>query len=307
MDPNNPNIIYTGYGNVWKSTNQGTNWTKISSFPNIAEYGKPAIISALNMCPTDPKYIYVAKRIHHAYNSPSSFWRTMDGSHWDLVTNGLPDDLYFTYIAVDDDNPLSVWVSCSGFEEGKKVYYSADGGNLWENISFDLPNIPINTIVHQNGSGENIIYIGTDAGIYYTMDGWNKWELYSTDLPNVIVSELEIHYPTKKLYAATFGRGIWMADVIVSTKMDDITLSAEFLDVFPNPSNGQINVTFTGLPSDIILIEVVDIQGKQVHHDQFYSDSGSGLQNITLDAPSGVYFVRLWAGERLRTARIIIE
>ena len=28
-------------------------------------------------------------------------------------------------------------------------------------------------------------------------------------LPNVVVSELEIHYASEKIRAATFGRGIW--------------------------------------------------------------------------------------------------
>lgn len=307
MNPNNPVEIYVGYGNVWKSVDQGSNWTKISNFPIITRYGQAAIISALAMCPTDPKYMYTAKRIHHEYNSPSAFWRTSDGSHWDNVTEGLHDELYFSYIAVDDDNPLSVWVTCSGFSEGQKVYHSPNGGDSWENVSYNLPNIPANTIVHQNGSEENLIYVGTDAGVYYTWDGHQKWELYSTDLPNVIVSELEIHYPTGKIYAATFGRGIWIAELASATSSTEISKIANKLEVYPNPSSGSLFIDYSGLPAGQMTVDLVDIQGKSVYQKTITDNLGLGNIQIHTDLNPGVYFVRLQAGGKMRTSRILVD
>ncbi|MCK5821713.1 MAG: T9SS type A sorting domain-containing protein [Bacteroidales bacterium] len=308
MNPNNPDEIYTGYGNVWKSTNQGDDWQKISDFPIISGYGKPAVISALSISPTDPKHIYIGKRAALGYTTTSSFWATHDGTNWGNVTDGLPDALYFSYIAVDNDDPMSVWVTCSGFLEGHKVFHSSDGGANWANVSWDLPNIPVNTIIHQNGSDKNIIYIGTDAGIYYSWDGWDHWELHSTDLPNVVVSELEIHYPSRKIYAATFGRGIWMADLaspISSIEIDNSTSSR--LDVFPNPSKGAFTVSFTGLPAGEFLIEIVDIQGREVYSSvPAYSD-GTTQTVLEPKLNPGVYFVRVWLGQTLRTTRVLIN
>lgn len=40
IDPNNNNILYFGArsGNgLWKSTNQGTTWTKVANFPSVGE------------------------------------------------------------------------------------------------------------------------------------------------------------------------------------------------------------------------------------------------------------------------------
>lgn len=307
MDPNNPEILYAGYGNVWKSTNLGSSWTKISNFPVIQGYGKPAIISALTVAPSDPNYIYVAKRIHHKYDSPSTLWRTSDGMRWQNVTEGLPDHLYFSYLAVDDDNPQSIWVSCSGFDEGHKVYYSPDAGETWENRSFDLPNIPVNTIVHQAGSDQNLVYIGTDAGVYYTSDERSGWSLFSTDLPNVIVSELEIHYPTKKLYAATFGRGIWMADLASGSSSADHPDAMSRLLVYPNPSAGQLDIEYAGLPAGKGVIDLVDITGQVVFSRDIHDFNGSGAYRLTPDVGSGVYFVRIWKGSMLRTSRIVIH
>lgn len=307
MNQDNPNELYAGYGNVWKSVNMGTSWTKISNFPVIDGYGKPAIISALEMCPKDPKYMYAAKRIHHTFRSPSSLWRTSDGTNWDNVTAGLPDSRYFSYIAVDDDDPLSVWVTCSGFSEGEKVYHSPDGGNTWENVSYNLPNIPANTIVHQNGSDENIIYVGTDAGIYYTWDDHGQWELYSTDIPNVLVSELDIHYSTGKLYAATFGRGIWMADLASTTSSSGGIENVNKLVVYPNPTSGNMFIEYAGLPVGLMTIDLVDIQGKNVYSETVANDAGQGKVKIYPDVKSGVYFVRLKVGDSLRSSRVIIK
>lgn len=37
----------------------------------------------------------------------------------------------------------------------------------------------------------------------------SEWMPFITNLPNVIVQELEIHYGSDRLRAATYGRGIW--------------------------------------------------------------------------------------------------
>ena len=223
------------------------------------------------------------------------------------MTVGLPDSLYFSYIAVDDDDPLSVWVTCSGFLEGQKVFHSPDGGDTWENVSYNLPNIPANTIVHQNGSDENIVYIGTDAGIYYTWDDHGAWELYSTDLPNVLVSELEIHYSTGKIYAATFGRGIWMADLASASSSSRFIDDVSKLDVYPNPSSGSLFIEYAGLPVGIMTVDVVDIQGKVVYSESVSNEAGQGKVKIEPAVRSGVYFIRIKAGNTLRSSRVIID
>ncbi len=307
MHPNNPDELYCGFGNVWKSENQGTSWTRISNFPVVDGYGYPAIISALAIYASDPKYIYTAKRIHHPFNSPSSFWRTSDGAHWENVSAGLPDSLYFSYIAIDDNDPFSVWVTCSGFLDDQKVYHTADGGSTWDNISLNLPNVPANTIVHQNGSENNLIYVGTDAGVYYTWDNHMQWELYSTDMPNVIVSELEIHYSTNKIYAATFGRGIWMAELASATSSSETVENINSLLIYPNPTSGSLFIDYSGLPSGQMTVDVADIQGKTVFEKIVTNNSGQGNIKIDIDVKPGVYFVRLKAGTKLRTSRIIIE
>ena len=95
-----------------------------------------------------------------------------------------------------------------GYVAGQKVYKTEDGGKTWTNISGSLPNMPVDCIAYEN-SKDDALYIGTDAGVYYRNNSLKDWIPYKNNLPNVIVDDLTIHYGTKQIIAATYGRGIW--------------------------------------------------------------------------------------------------
>ena len=58
------------------------------------------------------------------------------------------------------------------------------------------------------------LYIGTDIGVFVSDYNSAYWERFGSDLPNVIVMELEIHKNDNKIFAATYGRGLWSAPLI---------------------------------------------------------------------------------------------
>ncbi len=66
--------------------------------------------------------------------------------------------------------------------------------------------------VYQRGTNDRL-YIATDAGIY-VREGTGNWLRYGEDFPNVRVTEIKINYCVGKLRAATFGRGMWEADIL---------------------------------------------------------------------------------------------
>ncbi len=201
LDPVNPNTIYLGYEDVWKSTNGGNTWNTISSFSSSQD------LKSLVVAPSNNNVIYVA--------TDNAIRKTTNGgANWTDITGSLPN-LAITYIAVHNTNPDTLWVSLSGFTSGQKLYKSEDGGSSWINVSGNLPNLPINCVTYEYGSN-NGLYVGTDLGIYYTNDDLIQWQSFMDGLPNVIVNELEIHYGTGKIRAATYGRGIWESDLFVT-------------------------------------------------------------------------------------------
>jgi len=198
IDPNNPAILYAGYTNLFKTTNRGTSWAPISNFSATGS------ILSLAVAPSNSNIIYIATQ--------TTIRKTTDGgTSWSVINNNLPNN-NITYISVHNLNPNILWVSLSGFANGQKVYKSIDGGASWINESGNLPNLPINCVLYENGTN-NGIYVGTDIGIYYKNDNLLNWVSFMDNLPNVQVNELEIHYVTGKIRAATFGRGIWESNV----------------------------------------------------------------------------------------------
>lgn len=202
MHPTNASTLIVGKAQLWRTTNGGTNWADVGGFTGTSQF------VALAYAPSNPNYIYAARN--------NKFYVTTDGGAvFADRTAGLPiTSTSITYIAVSNTNPDKVWVSFSGYSTGR-VYYSSNAGQTWTNYSTGLPNIPVNCIVYQNGSGDGV-YAGTDVGAYYRDNTVTSWQSFSTGLPNVQVNELEIHYGSQKIRAATYGRGLWESSLFVS-------------------------------------------------------------------------------------------
>jgi PKD repeat protein len=202
QDPVNANTLYAGFNQIFKTTNQGTSWSQIGTISGSGTF------RSLAVAPSNNQVIYAART--------NTIFKTIDGgSTWTNITQGLPaSSNMITYIAIDPDDENNIWVTFSGYSANNKVFNSSNGGANWTNISAGLPNLPVNCVVSQKGTN-NAIYIGTDVGVYYK-EGSEEWVPYFAGMPNVIVRELEIFYPSSKIRAATYGRGVWECDLFDS-------------------------------------------------------------------------------------------
>ncbi len=201
MHPYNPNIILAGYSSLYRTDNQGNDWTNLTS--NLTGDIK---LTSIAMAPSDPKYMYISTN--------KNIWKTVDnGSSWTQITTGIPlASSVITSIAVSEYDPMKIWVALSNYNYSNKVFTSDDGGMNWNNYSDGLPNVPANCIIiekDRNGA----LYVGTDLGVYFRNRDLDTWINFNNGLPNVIVNELEIYYPQSKIRAATYGRGLWESDL----------------------------------------------------------------------------------------------
>ncbi len=234
LDRIDKKTLYVGYDDVWKSSNLGLNtFIKITDFWLVS-----GEIRSMALAPSNNQVLYVAKT--------SNIWRTTNGgTNWTEITSNLPTSTNrITYIAVDSNDPDHVWVSMGGYNLNR-VYESTNGGSNWTNISTGLPNMPTFCIVHNKMiDSENHLYAATDRGVFFKK-GTDNWVEYNTGLPNVMVTELEIYYDennpaNNKLYAATYGRGLW------STTVESAEVDAAVTAISPNENYcGVWSVDFT--------------------------------------------------------------
>jgi len=307
MDPWNAETLYAGFNNIWKSTDGGTNWTKIST------WGTTANIRALAVGPSNPYYIYASRG--------NGLFRTKNGGQdWDNISAGLPmSQALLTYITISYHNPEVAWVSFSGFQSGKKVYKTEDAGATWVNISHNLPNVPANCIIHQagsnmNGDTLNGIYAGTDIGIFYTNDSLlltpDPWIMFNGGLPGVIISELEIQYDAQKIVAATYGRGIWESPLFEETDIFGLGISkpsfSPVFTVYPVPADDMLHFEITHVTPGELKAGIYDLTGKLLIEKTFVI-SGNVKESIELKTlnPS-TYFLKMTDGKTDYNATIII-
>jgi photosystem II stability/assembly factor-like uncharacterized protein len=176
-------------------------------------------------------------RVYAAYGS--SIWRSDDAAvTWTSISAGLGGNSV-TFIAVNPDNSLDVFVTVGNYNAGQKVYESSDGGATWTNISGSLPNIVMNCIAYEdnNGTPDDALYIGTDLGVYYRNDNIGNWILFQNGLPNVPVTDMEINEGAGLIRAATYGRGLWSSALYDPCPTDYIL----------TPGNDPSNPNYTGV------------------------------------------------------------
>ena len=194
-DPNNHMTVYSFGENVFKSENFGTTWT------NIGTPGFKGSISYATIAENNSDIIVVTR---------SEFIeKSVDGGATFTSIKGTLPGYSITDVAFDpnDDNVIVVTYGRHQ-NDNSKVFISTDQGVTWQNITYNLNNMPVRSVVVDHTDASNI-YVGTEIGIYKKAMADNIWSLYNPDLPNTTILELDIMRGSNTLRAATWGRGLW--------------------------------------------------------------------------------------------------
>lgn len=207
LRPGNDTHIYLGFVNIDYSTTSGAGgWNTITT-------GFGSAIESLEFAPTNSTILYATDGATiKRFNLIGAVWAagvTINGS--------LPAFSGITEIAVDPTDANHILISVGGYTATRKVYetFNANVASpTWTSIVRNLPNVPVNCIVMDNDAA-NTIYIGTDIGVFVTNDNRVNWLMYNNGLPQTRIYDLEINYAlaTNRIYAGTFGRGVFYAEV----------------------------------------------------------------------------------------------
>ncbi len=286
MNPSNHNELLIGKSQVYRTTNGGANWSQLGTISGIS-YGK---ILSMAYAPSNTQIIYVASR--------KEVFKTIDGGNSWTQLNFNPS-LDILSMAVSSSNPQKVWITQSHYSSADRVLHSADGGNTWTDYSNSLPAIPVNCIVYQNGSNDGL-FIGTDLGVFYRDAGMSDWIPYNNGLPNVIVNDLEISYQNTKLWAGTFGRGLWSSGLSIGINEYEFSNS---ISVYPNPTDGIFTVA-SSLPAEKLDIEISNAIGEKLYQVKINNNN----TEIDLSKVSnGIYFVKVNSQKGTTTKKIVLN
>ena len=245
-------------------------------------------------------------------------WRSQNGGGtWQEITAGLPA-AYVTRVAADPLDAQTIYVTHSGFGEDQhdpRVFRSTDRGNTWTSISGNLPDAPVNDLVVDPVIA-GTLYAGTDLGVFVTRNLGQTWTALGGYMPVQPVWDLELHQATRRLYAFTHGRSVWMLDlgtvplsVPTSTSGSKLALSTPM----PNPARGAARLDMTLASSAQVDVSVFDAAGRRIRV-LAHGNLAEGRHSLAWDAldergsraRAGVYFVRASDGSETRTQRLVI-
>jgi PKD repeat protein/photosystem II stability/assembly factor-like uncharacterized protein len=243
LDEKNPNIMFVGYKNVWRSTNVKAPssqiiWQKISSgLGGIDDQD----MRVLEQSPANTDILYAAR-----YDNKFFMTENCKGASpvWTDLTGLLPESGGINDMECDpyDENVIVI-------SQNNKIYKSYDRGLTWENISGSLPDVAYTSIAAYKNSHEGL-YVSSDIGVFYRDAFMDNWMMFSDGLPvDASVTEIEIYYDGADpagdiIRAGTYGRGLWESDVYHTAPVADFTTNETIL-----PPGCSIN--FTDLSSGI--------------------------------------------------------
>jgi photosystem II stability/assembly factor-like uncharacterized protein len=310
MDATDSKTVYIGLANVWRSHSRGTNWEKILDFQALApNSANTNLVDLIKNSYSDSKYMAVTRYGYSWVGMPSELWITKDGATtWTNVTQGLPlDSAAVTAIEYDRTDPNKMWLLCNDLN----IYVSSNGGLTWQVTNKPFTDYGVTSIVHYQNSPRNTLFIGTGTGVYFTNDTMTTWLPYSENLPNCRITALAIEESTNKLYASTYGRGVWVTNISSDIQRVASAGGNSFMfDAFPNPSQGNITLNFALSKSDLTAeasIVILDIRGREVWSEKASITGGKLQKSIHTTLENGVYFIELTIGGIQYTKKVSIK
>ncbi len=263
VDQFDGNLIYAGgEAGVWRSTNGGTNWTDISNSEMKASSG-------------------------------INFW---DGNY-----DGVFD------IKIDPNN--ADWIYATAIGSGKGLFKSIDKGANWQKLLTDdfmrkMAIAPQNSsilYVTSSSAFEAGGYDSDSKGILFSNDGGQTWSQQNQDMAYPFALAVAVDYLTDAtVFVGSPGIGFQKSAVPNSTVSIEEN-SLFFAKLFPTINTGK----FTVEAFDIEKVEIFNSVGQKIFV-KTYPNLNSvqiNLKNIN----QGLYFVAIRTTQFKKTKRIIIQ
>jgi len=310
LDPNDPKTLYLGSHKIHRSTNRAITWSTISDdLTNGAQEWNFGTVTSIAVSALNPDILI-------AGTDDGNVWVTTTrgaGRNWDKVSDQLPKR-WVTCVATDPFDPDVVYVTLSGIrfkDPESHIFRSSDLGQTWEDISSNLPDFAVNNI-QVDPADYGTYYIATDGGVFVTYNSAASWELFGNGMPSSPVLDLRIHQPTRTLYAANYGRAMWMIPLGAASGNNEIIFTDSDFKVFPNPAHNEVNIHFNLNNNQFGSLSIYDVSGKMIkvlHEGEFLAgenrfvwDGNAGSSRI-----SGYYVCRFISNISSQSSKFLIQ
>jgi photosystem II stability/assembly factor-like uncharacterized protein len=278
--PTNPDVLYVTSQHVWKSTNEGQTWERIS--PDLTRHDPSTLGPSGGPITLDQTGVETYATIFTL--APSAvdgnvIWAGSDdgmvhvtrdgGKQWQDVT---PKDLPpLTRISLIEASPHAAGVAYMAGNRYQRsdrlpyVYKTTDFGRTWTKIVSGLTSENVARAIREDKKRTGLLFLGTDTGIYVSFDDGGTWQSLQLDLPVTPVHGIEVR--DNDVLIATHGRSFYSLDNIgvLRQASNDTTTQPVVLfrpsDATRSISRGVAIDYFLKQAADKVTIEILDASG----------------------------------------------
>ncbi|MBX3095457.1 MAG: hypothetical protein KF812_01210 [Fimbriimonadaceae bacterium] len=216
----NPTTLYLGGNYVFKLTDRGDKWTRIS---NDLSHNDPATIETVG---SSAETFATVVALSESSLKKGHLWAgtddgrihrtTNDGKAWSEITPDAVSGMYVSRIESSHFDVERAYASVDGHRSDwmdPMILATHDGGANWLEVTGDLPSGRSVKVVREDMSNEQVLYCGTENGVYVSVDQGQSWiRMNAKTLPHCPVDDIQQHTRERDLVLGTHGRSIYILD-----------------------------------------------------------------------------------------------
>ena len=227
FSPVDSGVMYTSSQFLYKTTNDGQSWEKIS--PDLT-YADPDTLGPtgglITMDMNGPEIYATIFALAPSSHDLDTIWAGSDdgmvhitrdgGQHWQNITPpGLPK---FSRVSIIDESrhdPGTAYVAANRYQVDDRepyVFRTSDYGHTWTPIVNGIESGHFARAVREDPVRRGLLFLGTEHGAYVSFDAGDRWQSLQLNLPDTPIRDLVVK--DSDVVLGTHGRGFWILDDI---------------------------------------------------------------------------------------------
>jgi photosystem II stability/assembly factor-like uncharacterized protein len=223
--PHDPNVLYHTGNHVFRTTDEGTTWERIS--PDLTRNDKSKLGPSggpITKDNTGAEYYCTIFAFAESPVERGVLWAGSDdgllhvsrddGKTWKNVTPAAIRP--FSLVSIIEPSPhdaATAYVATTRYKHDDFKPYlwkTTNYGRTWTKITNGIPADDFTRVIREDPTRKGLLYAGSETGVYVSFDDGARWNRLGGNLPVVPIHDLVVK--DSDLVLGTHGRSFWVLD-----------------------------------------------------------------------------------------------